>query len=564
MNAYKLNFRKITLVHIGSAILLNIVLATAAWGRPSPIRLNVKIKGETVGNVEMRVEEPRPNQGQGLEGGFNVTKTSDGRTMTLDQLESEIRRNTGFDKFHFNWLQIITRDSEPPDDSNGNPLAAPYIDPPKNGTDVFWADDIPWYWSEYEQPNNDDRYWDENFLLANNKFGSRLKYKDDPGGSANTEVDFLTFLVGDFGNQTYDFLSGFKWSISIDNDEITNVTHLESLGEDAELPINYQQQVLDEFGFTRVPVLHEYRGYYTDNLGGLFNGAFCGGLGGVFDSVLCGGIGGPPSGYFPNDDGSFGSYPLGFSLPFFGNTYNSFYLNNNGNISFGSPIGAYTPTSVGAQSSAPIIAPYWADVDTRGTGTVAVRTDIPNQVIVTWDKVGYYNQNTDKLASFQLVLRGPDYPTPANEGNVGFFYKDVQWETGDASGGTGGFGGTPAAIGFGDGLSSVNPSELSLNGSQQPGISQLVSNRYFWFNLPASGDSADNGGGCNGGGGSGGGGCARTLALRTVNQSLPIFDIDKDYTSEKSKSVPESTPALGLLALGAWGIVKALKIKKDK
>ncbi|MBW4567920.1 MAG: hypothetical protein KME31_07815 [Tolypothrix carrinoi HA7290-LM1] len=573
MKAYKLNFSQIIIVQVGIAILLNTMLSTTAWGRAT---VNVKVKGETVDLVDVDIDTISLDFGdsEGLYGAFKVTKkNSNGTTMTIEQLQNEIRQETGFDKFHFNWLQIITHDTSPPNDVNGNLLSAPYIDLPKNGyelpsnEDGRWADDKPWYFDEYEKPDddNDVRDWDFGNLLEERVDGTELNFQDYPGGDpAGNELDFLTFLVGDFGNQTYDFLSGFKWSTRIRDDKTTNVTRLESLGEDAELPINYQQQVLDEFGFTRVPVLHEYRGYYTDNLGGLFNGAFCGGLGGVFDSVLCGGIGGPPSGYFPNDDGSFGSYPLGFSLPFFGNTYNSFYLNNNGNISFGNPIGAYTPTSVGAQSSAPIIAPYWADVDTRGTGTVAVRTDIPNQVIVTWDKVGYYNQNTDKLASFQLVLRGPDYPTPANEGNVGFFYKDVQWETGDASGGTGGFGGTPAAIGFGDGLSSVNPSELSLNGSQQPGISQLVSNRYFWFNLPASGDSGDNGGGCNGGGGSGGGGCARTLALRTVNQSLPIFDIDKDYTSEKSKSVPESTPALGLLALGAWSIVKALKIKKDK
>ena len=579
MKAYKLNFGQKSLVQVGLVILLNTVLSTEVWG-VTRITFNVKVKNETVGLIDIKPDplfDNDENTDIGLNGAFQVTKqNNDGTTMTIEQLQNEIRRETGFDNFHFNWLQIVTRDTAPirPNDVSGNPLFSPYIDLPKNGyelpsnEDGRWGDEVPWYFDEYEKPDddNDIRFWDVANLLDERVEGTNLNFQDYPGDEEGigNELDFLTFLVGDFGNQTYDFLGGFEWSTRIQDDGFTDVTRLESLGEDAELPINYQQQVLDEFGFTRVPVLHEYRGYYTDNLGGLFNGAFCGGLGGVFDSVLCGGIGGPPSGYFPNDDGSFGSYPLGFSLPFFGNTYNSFYLNNNGNISFGSPIGAYTPTSVGAQSSAPIIAPYWADVDTRGTGTVAVRTDIPNQVIVTWDKVGYYNQNTDKLASFQLVLRGPDYPTPANEGNVGFFYKDVQWETGDASGGTGGFGGTPAAIGFGDGLSSVNPSELSLNGSQQPGISQLVSNRYFWFNLPASGDSGDNGGGCNGGGGSGGGGCARTLALRTVNQSLPIFDIDKDYTSGKSKSVPESTPALGLLALGAWGIVKALKIKKDK
>ena len=270
------------------------------------------------------------------------------------------------------------------------------------------------------------------------------------------------------------------------------------------------------------------RGYYTDIIGG--------------------GIGGSPSGYYPNDDGTFGSYPLGFSLPFFGNTYDSFYINNNGNISFGSPISAYTPDSGETQDSAPMIAPYWADVDTRGTGTIALRTDIPDQVIVTWDKVGYYNQNTDKTASFQLVLRGPNYPTPLGEGNVGFFYKDVEWETGDASGGTGGFGGTEAAVGFSDGLSSINSGEFTLSGSQQPGINRIVNDYSSWLNLPTSdGDE----GGCTGG--SGGGGCSSNPGGGGLG-----------YSYQKYKSVPESTSTLGMLVLSAWAIVKTLKHRKNK
>lgn len=288
-------------------------------------------------------------------------------------------------------------------------------------------------------------------------------------------------------------------------------------------------------------------GYYTDSIGG--------------------GIGSTPTGYLQNDDGSFGSFPLGFSLNYFGQTYNSFYINNNGNISFGNGVNAYTPNSLTTESLAPMIAPYWADVDTRGTGTVAVRTDIPNQVIVTWDNVGYYSQHTDKTASFQLVLRSPDYSIPPDEGNIGFFYKNVDWETGDASGGINGFGGTQAAVGFSDGFSTVNPGEFLLLGSQQAGISQSVNNNSYWFNLSCSG---------SGSGGGGGGGCSvnsvdsiatgnsSSLATNAVNQALLFFGIDSSYTSEKSKSVPESTSALGLLILSVWGIIKALKIRQEK
>jgi hypothetical protein len=118
---------------------------------------------------------------------------------------------------------------------------------------------------------------------------------------------------------------------------------------------------------------------------------------------------------------------------------------------------------------------------------MSVRTDIPNEIIVTWDRVGYFASHTDKLDSFQLVLRGPGYSVPSGEGQVGFFYKTMQWEVGDASGGVNGFcpAGTvgsscfPAAVGFGDG----NSNGFVLAASLQGGISSIVNNSHAWFNL---------------------------------------------------------------------------------
>ncbi|HAT13921.1 MAG TPA: hypothetical protein DCS91_10420 [Microcoleaceae bacterium UBA11344] len=208
-----------------------------------------------------------------------------------------------------------------------------------------------------------------------------------------------------------------------------------------------------------------------------------------YTDSIGGGIGTEPQGYSRGDDGFSGPFPLGFSLTYFGQTYDQFFVNINGNISFGNGVTTFTPESLNTTQEAPIIAPYWADLDTRPTngGTVTLRTDIPNQVIVTWDQVGYYSNNTDKLASFQLVLRGQNYNTPPNEGNIGFFYKDIQWETGDASGGTRGFDGTQAAAGFGDGLFETRPGEVAIAGSRQAGISQRLSNNSFWFKLGAGG-----------------------------------------------------------------------------
>jgi hypothetical protein len=192
---------------------------------------------------------------------------------------------------------------------------------------------------------------------------------------------------------------------------------------------------------------------------------------------------GDPSGR--NDDGFRGPIPFGYTLTnFFGQDYTQFFLNNNGNITFGAGLADFTPN--GPQGAAqPVIAPFFADVDTRGpnSGLVYYNTSIPNETIITWDHVGYFASNDDKLDTFQLVVRGPNFVIPAGEGQIGFFWTNMQWETGDASGGTGGFGGTPAAVGFGDGQSNG----FVLQGSINDGISRVVNDQLIWFNVNGQG-----------------------------------------------------------------------------
>lgn len=210
--------------------------------------------------------------------------------------------------------------------------------------------------------------------------------------------------------------------------------------------------------------------YYTDVIGG--------GLGSVMVTTGGGNAANVGLASGRNDDGFRGPIDLGFTLNFFGNDYTQFWLNNNGNISFGGGIAAFTPT--GPQgASQPIISPFFADVDTRNaaSGVVWLRNDIADEVIVTWDNVGYFGSHADLTNSFQLVLRGPGYAIPEGEGPIGFFYQSMQWETGDASGGSGGFGGTPAAVGFGDGSSN---GEI-LEGSITAGIAGIVDHTRIWF-----------------------------------------------------------------------------------
>lgn len=154
-----------------------------------------------------------------------------------------------------------------------------------------------------------------------------------------------------------------------------------------------------------------------------------------------------------NDDGSTSLVDLGFSANFFGTTYTSLYVNNNGNITFDSAQSTYTPFGLTSNTGTPIIAPFFADVDTRvgnaltyGTGTYEGH----NAFGVNWVDVGYYAEHTDKLDSFQVILVDRS-DVAAGDFDIVYNYDQIQWETGDASGGSGGLGGSSAHVGYSNG-----------------------------------------------------------------------------------------------------------------
>ncbi len=153
-----------------------------------------------------------------------------------------------------------------------------------------------------------------------------------------------------------------------------------------------------------------------------------------------------------NDDGSTGAVALGFNIDYGGTVYDQLFVNNNGNVTLSNGSGTYTPYSF-ASSSQPIIAPFFADVDTRTGSLVTYGTDTVDGHAafgVDWLDVGYYNQHTDNTNAFQLLLISrPDLATGAFQ--IEFNYDRILWETGDASGGSGGTGGTSAYVGYGSG-----------------------------------------------------------------------------------------------------------------
>lgn len=169
-----------------------------------------------------------------------------------------------------------------------------------------------------------------------------------------------------------------------------------------------------------------------------------------------------------NDDGSTGLVPIGFDLNFYGSNFSSLFVNNNGNVTFTSAYDVFTPLGISGVPQ-PIIAPFFADVDTRGAGSnlVTYGTDTVGgrpAFGVNWLGVGYFSSADDKLNDIQLVLIDRS-DVGAGDFDMQFNYGTIQWEAGNASGGVGGLGGTAAAAGWSNGAGQYQ----ELPGSLTPG-----------------------------------------------------------------------------------------------
>lgn len=159
------------------------------------------------------------------------------------------------------------------------------------------------------------------------------------------------------------------------------------------------------------------------------------------------------SGWSSDDDGSYGPITLPFSFYLYGQYWTEAYININGNVSFGDYFGTFSSTGFPV-SGYTMVAPFWADVDLGGGGVgnnVVQYKITPTALYVNWTNVGYFNSMVDKRNTFQLIISDGLDPVIPNGANVSFCYKDMQWTTGSASGGTGGFGGTAASVGANQG-----------------------------------------------------------------------------------------------------------------
>lgn len=199
--------------------------------------------------------------------------------------------------------------------------------------------------------------------------------------------------------------------------------------------------------------------------------------------------GAPPE--YRNDDGSTVPIPLSFTFTFYGSQYSQVYINNNGNLSFDGPYSSYSSTGFPINAFA-MIAPFWADIDTRNpaSGVVYYKSEAKRFIII-WDRVGYYSYHADKVNTFELIITDGSDPLIGIGNNVCFSYGDMQWTTGDASNGVGGFGGIPATVGAnkGDGVNYALVGRFDHEGvdydgpgGNPDGVSYL-DNKHFCFNV---------------------------------------------------------------------------------
>lgn len=208
---------------------------------------------------------------------------------------------------------------------------------------------------------------------------------------------------------------------------------------------------------------------------------------------------------YRNDDSSSAAIALDFNFCFYGTTYTSCFINNNGNITFNRKLPAYSPGGFPAGNASSLdtimIAPFWGDVDTRNPSSGLVYyKKTPTALIVKWNYVGYFSYRVDgidKLNDFQLIITDGTDPILPSGNNIAFCYGDMQWTSGQAGFSANGLNGWPATVGVNKGdranyiqLGRFNRAGLSYDGPYGgfDGISFLDDKSYF-FNTCSSSDN---------------------------------------------------------------------------
>ncbi len=135
----------------------------------------------------------------------------------------------------------------------------------------------------------------------------------------------------------------------------------------------------------------------------------------------------------------------GWNFNLYGSNFNQFWINSKGTVSFGDGYINWTPQEFPA-AIYDQLAGFWADSDFRGSGELWYKVT-PEAVYVNFVEVGYFNNKSDKVNTFQIIFTPSTGGVLGDDFNVQFCYLDMQWAHGDVGGSNGFNGPTPANVG---------------------------------------------------------------------------------------------------------------------
>jgi len=117
-----------------------------------------------------------------------------------------------------------------------------------------------------------------------------------------------------------------------------------------------------------------------------------------------------------SDDQNQGPFALGFTMPFYDNSFGSIRICSNGWISFTSTSTTYSNTSIPASGEPNnLLAPFWDDLNPSLGGTIYFYTNNLDTAIVQYDAISHYGGSG--VYTFQVILLA--------DGNIVFQYLNV-------------------------------------------------------------------------------------------------------------------------------------------
>lgn len=277
-----------------------------------------------------------------------------------------------------------------------------------------------------------------NIFTANGQDGLHIQ-------TTNNSVGRYDIVMNTFGNSTDNTLGNARYGINLASDSGTNLINIG--GATTDLGNSF-------FGDFAGAVTYDLTGtnVTTSNIQ---NNTI------LISSVIAGSVirsGFDQNTLAANDDGSTGLVPIGFTADFYGVNFNSLFVNNNGNVTLNQALGTFTPFPI-VTNGIPMIAPFFADVDTRSGNVVSYGTGTVDGHLafgVNWPDVRHFDAaggGTNGLPTnnFQLVIIDRS-DLGSGDFDFEFNYKQIRWESGEASGGDpSGLGGAAAHVGYTNG-----------------------------------------------------------------------------------------------------------------